>query len=81
MYRRLGGLQGQSGQVQIISLPPGFDPRTVQHVASHYTYYATQPTQDWCAADYVKLNTDKTKYIFIPFMYHLVRHRSQQTLY
>jgi len=30
LYRRLGGPQGQSGQVQKISPPPGFDPRTVQ---------------------------------------------------
>jgi len=30
LYRRLGGLQGRSGQVQKISPPPGFDPRTVQ---------------------------------------------------
>ena len=37
LYRRLGEPQGQSGQVQKISLPPGFDPRTVQPVASHYT--------------------------------------------
>jgi hypothetical protein len=37
--RRLGGSQGQPGQVRIISLPPGFDPQTVQLVASHYTDY------------------------------------------
>ena len=43
LYRRLGGSQGRSGQVQKISLPPGFDPRTVQPVASRYTDYATQP--------------------------------------
>jgi len=24
--------------------PPGFDPRTVQSVASRYTHYATRPT-------------------------------------
>ena len=30
LYRRLGGPQGQSGQVRKISHPPGFDPRTVQ---------------------------------------------------
>jgi hypothetical protein len=35
-YRRLGGPQGQSGQVRKISPPPGFDPRTIQPVASHY---------------------------------------------
>jgi hypothetical protein len=37
LYRRLGGPQQQSGQVRKISPPPGFDPRTVQLVASHYT--------------------------------------------
>ena len=31
------GPQGQSGRVRKISLPPGFDPRTVQPVASRYT--------------------------------------------
>jgi hypothetical protein len=44
LYRRLGGPQGRSGQVRKISLPPGFDPRTVQPVASRYTDYATRPT-------------------------------------
>jgi len=37
LYRRLGGPQGRSGQVQKISTPPGFDPQTVQPVASCYT--------------------------------------------
>jgi hypothetical protein len=40
LYRRLGGPQGQSGQVQKISPPPGFDPWTVQPVASRYTSWA-----------------------------------------
>jgi hypothetical protein len=40
LYRRLGGPQGRSGRVLIISPPPGFDPRTVQLVASRYTYWA-----------------------------------------
>ena len=44
LYRRLGGPQGRSGQVRKISPPPGFDPRTVQPVASRYTNYATRPT-------------------------------------
>ena len=44
LYRRLGGPQSRSGQVQKISPPPGFDPRTVQPVASRYTDYATRPT-------------------------------------
>jgi len=37
LYRRLDGPQGRSGQVPKISPPPGFDPRTVQPVASRYT--------------------------------------------
>jgi len=40
LYRRLGGTQGRSGQVQKIWLPPGFDLRTVQAVASSYTAWA-----------------------------------------
>jgi hypothetical protein len=38
LYRRLGGPQGWSGRVRKKSrLPPGFDPQTVQPVASRYT--------------------------------------------
>ena len=37
LYRRLCGPQGRSGRVRKISPPPGFDPRTVQPVASRYT--------------------------------------------
>ena len=44
LYRRLGGPQGQSGQVRNISLPPGFNPQAVQPVANRYTDYATRPT-------------------------------------
>jgi hypothetical protein len=40
LYRRLGELQGWSGRVQKISVPPGLDPRTVQPVASRYTDWA-----------------------------------------
>jgi hypothetical protein len=42
LYRRQGGPQDLSGWVQKISPPPGFDPRTVQHVASRYTDWAMQ---------------------------------------
>ena len=34
LYRRLGGPRGRFGQVREISSQPGFDPRTVQSVAS-----------------------------------------------
>jgi hypothetical protein len=44
LCRRLGRPQGRSGRVLKISPPPGFDPRTVQPVASRYTDYATRPT-------------------------------------
>jgi hypothetical protein len=37
LYTMLGGTQGRSGRVRKISPPPGFDPRTVQPVASRYT--------------------------------------------
>jgi len=37
LYKRLGGHEGQSGQVRKTSPPPGFDPRTIQSVARRYT--------------------------------------------
>jgi len=37
LYRRLGEPQGLSGRVRKISPSPGFDPRTVQPIASGYT--------------------------------------------
>ena len=43
LYRRLGGPQGRSGRVWKMSPPPGFDPRTVQAVASRYTDWAIPP--------------------------------------
>ena len=36
LYRRLGGPQSRSGQVQKISPTPAFDPQTVQPVANHH---------------------------------------------
>jgi hypothetical protein len=45
-YRRLGGPQDRSEQVRKISPPPGFDPRTVQPVASSYT--------DWAMSTHLK---------------------------
>jgi len=41
LYRRLVAPQGRSGLALKISPPPGFDPRTVQHVASRYTVSST----------------------------------------
>jgi len=39
-YWRLGGAQGPSGWVQMISLPPGFDPLTIQPIMSCNSDYA-----------------------------------------
>jgi hypothetical protein len=39
-YRSLGGPQGLSGQVRKTLPQPGFNPRTVQPVASRYTDWA-----------------------------------------
>ena len=48
LYRRLGRPQGRPGQVRKISPPSGFDPRTVQPVASRYTDYAMYSTVCLC---------------------------------
>ena len=40
LYRKLGVAQGRSGRARKTSPPPGFDPRTVQPVASRYTDWA-----------------------------------------
>jgi hypothetical protein len=37
LYRRLGGTPGPVWTGAKTRLPPGFDPRTVQPLASHYT--------------------------------------------
>ena len=42
LYMKLGGPQGRSGRVRNISSPLGFDPRTIQPVASRYTDWAIQ---------------------------------------
>jgi hypothetical protein len=39
LYRRLGGPHGRNGRVWKISFSPGFDPRTVQPVASWHNDY------------------------------------------
>ena len=71
LYRRLGGLQGRSGQVRKISIQPGFDPRTVQHVGSRYTDYATRPRAADCAL--VKLGIHAHKIENKVKMYHSER--------
>ena len=46
LYRRLGGPQDRSGRERKISPSPGFDPRTVQPVASRYTDWAIPAPQE-----------------------------------
>jgi hypothetical protein len=48
LYRKLGASQGRSGRVRKILPPPGFDPRTVQLVASRYTDWAIAAQASWC---------------------------------
>lgn len=38
LYRRLGGNQSRSAEVQKILPTLGFEPQTIQPVASHYTH-------------------------------------------
>ena len=60
LYRRLGGTQGRSGQVRKISPPQGFDPRTVQPVASRYTDWAI-PAHEIYIRNIYNFNLIKTK--------------------
>jgi len=46
LYRRLVRPAGRSGQVQKISPPREFDPRTIQPVASDYTDWANRAHKD-----------------------------------
>jgi hypothetical protein len=67
LYRRLGGPQGRSGHVRKISPPPGFDPRTVQPVASSYTDWTTRPT---CVVVYTRVSL--TSYVFLVYSFLVV---------
>jgi len=68
-YRRLGGPQGRSEQVRKISAPPGFDPRTIQPVASRYTDYATRPTYLQKEAPYFSENCIPFAKLHFDFLY------------
>ena len=60
LYRRLRGTQGRSGRVRKISPPSGFDPRTVQLVASRYTDYAIPAALDRMASQIVMSRTESS---------------------
>ena len=80
LHKRLGGPQNQFERVRVISPPPGFDPRTVQPVASHCTacYFETLLT----ALQYILYHNPQENealcYVifsvpllgFVPFLFH-----------
>jgi len=59
LYRRLGGPQDRSGWVRKISSPLGFDPRTVQPVASRYIDCAI-PTRGVSVVEVLLLGMNET---------------------
>jgi hypothetical protein len=71
LHRRLGGPQGRSVRVRNISPPLGFDPRTVQPVASRYADYAilalvkmaTLKTTSPVKRKYLSINLGSLKFI------------------
>ena len=63
LYRRLGGHQGRSGRVLKISTLPGFDPRTVQSIASRYTDYAILIVDFACICLYAKYASQLEKHV------------------
>jgi hypothetical protein len=65
LYSRLGGPQGRSGRVRKISPPAGFDPRTVQPIASRYTDWAI-PARCWCPVPAVNI---KYRHLFFSTIY------------
>jgi len=67
LFRRLGGPQGRSGLVRKISSPPGFDPRTVQTVASRYTDWAIPVHKRFKKAKY----SSSSVFAFLRFVWGL----------
>jgi len=68
---RLGGPQSQSERMRKISISPGFDPRTVQPVASRYT--------DWTGgADSRSPVLWNVFTLFVPSLYQSTRYRHMQ---
>ena len=63
LYTRLGRSQGRSGRVRKISPPPGFDPRTVQPVASRYTSWKFSKKFSFFHACYVSQPSDTSWHV------------------
>ena len=71
LYRGLGGPQGRSGQVRKNSPPPGFDPRTVQAVGSHYTDWAI-PAPFYRHTQFLKMINEYTEVHFLVFLKYFI---------
>jgi hypothetical protein len=72
MSRGLGGPQGRSGRVRKILPPPGFDPRTVQPLASRYTEWAIAAHTILCIlwkTNFVAFGALWDCFIFVPLLY------------
>ena len=61
-YRMLGGSQGRSGRVRRNSPPPGFDPRTVQPVASRNTDWAIPAHSAYSCAVWISYRSKYGEY-------------------
>jgi hypothetical protein len=62
LYRKLGGPDSQYVHVQKNSLPPGFDPQTVQPEESHYTNSAMPAHRKYKSKDNIKVIIKETEY-------------------
>jgi hypothetical protein len=76
LYRRLGGLQDRSGRVRKISLPPGFDPRTIQPVASRYTDWAISAHLNYIYI-YIYIYILQALIYFVYLMNHTQQHKQK----
>jgi hypothetical protein len=78
LYRRLGGPHGRYGRMRKTSPPPGFDPRTVQPVASHYTGWNNPAHEEqW---RYINLLGNRISYLFVTFK-HFLNHTRPTAAY
>ena len=68
LYKRLGGPQGRSGQVEKISPLSGFEPRTVQPLVSRYTDRAIPAPKHTYIHTHAHTHTHTHIYIYI-YMY------------
>jgi len=63
LYRRLSGTHGRSGRMRKFLPPPGFDPRTVQLVASRYT--------DWAISAHLNMSPNVSQMLAVQTVLHV----------